>query len=162
MINSPIFISCCNSCFRCLKSYSISVNPSNYYFLLLSKSKARERPAHKFKIYRIWGYHSGGYEESYLWDIMPYSPPKINWHFGRIFCLHLQGWRVIQVRYQLTEFIAWSVLVSCLACSSTLRMEAKNFSDTSFGFQRITWSYIQNKVAISPSLLKNIVWIVIV
>lgn len=34
-----------------------------------------------------------------LWDITPYSPPKVNRSFGRLHRLHLQG-RISQARYQ--------------------------------------------------------------
>jgi hypothetical protein len=35
---------------------------------------------------------------SVIWDISPYSPLKIKWHFSQTCHLHLQGWRVSQAR----------------------------------------------------------------
>jgi hypothetical protein len=31
---------------------------------------------------------------SIFWDITPCIQLKMNWRFGRIYCLHIQGWRV--------------------------------------------------------------------
>jgi hypothetical protein len=31
-----------------------------------------------------------------IWDVFPHIPTKVNWHFGRTYCLHLQCWRVSQ------------------------------------------------------------------
>jgi hypothetical protein len=35
---------------------------------------------------------------SNFWDIMPSSPVKINWRFGRTSCIYLQGQRVSHSR----------------------------------------------------------------
>jgi hypothetical protein len=40
---------------------------------------------------RIWGFHSGSYEEYHLLGIMPCSPLSVNRCFGETYLLHLQG-----------------------------------------------------------------------
>jgi hypothetical protein len=42
---------------------------------------------------RIWGFHSGGYEEYHFLDITPCSPLSVNQRFGGTYSLHLQGQR---------------------------------------------------------------------
>jgi hypothetical protein len=65
-----------------------------------------------------------------LWDITSCSPSKANWRFGGTCRLHLQGQRISQA--------LCFMLVSCLAHSSTLKMEGACFSQTSVDFQRTT------------------------
>jgi hypothetical protein len=77
---------------------------------------------------RIWGSHSG------CWDITRCSPVKINRHFGGINRLHLQG--------RIATQAAYLMLVSWLAYSPTLQMEALFFSETSADFHRNTRCYI--------------------
>jgi hypothetical protein len=49
-------------------------------------------------ICRMWGSHSGGYEESIFCDITQCIPLKVKWRFGGIFRLHLKGIRISQAR----------------------------------------------------------------
>jgi hypothetical protein len=65
---------------------------------------------------------------------MPYSPLKVNRHFRGKDLLHLQAELCLPPVFK---------LVSCLAYSSTLNVEARSFSETSADFQRITRWYIQ-------------------
>jgi hypothetical protein len=63
---------------------------------------------------------------SYIfWDITPCNPLKVNWRFGGTCRLHLHGRNISQPRNQLCL-----LLVSCLAYSSTLTMEATCFSES--------------------------------
>jgi hypothetical protein len=66
-------------------------------------------------------------------DIKPRSPVEVIRLFGGIFRLHLKGIRVSQARTQLTF---------CLAYSSTLKLEAIEFSATLVGFHRTTRHYV--------------------
>jgi hypothetical protein len=67
------------------------------------------------RFYRIWGSHSGGYEElSIFWDITPSGPLKLHRRFG--------------------EFSTYFMLVSCLDYSLILRMEAECSISRAFGF----------------------------
>jgi hypothetical protein len=71
---------------------------------------------------------------SVFWDITPCSPLKPNWHFGGT-CRHQpQGRRISQA----TCF----TLVSYLAYSLTLKMEATCSSETLVDFQRTSQHYI--------------------
>jgi hypothetical protein len=38
-----------------------------------------------------------------FWNVMPYSLVVVNQHFGGMYCLYLQGYRVIQTRNQQKE-----------------------------------------------------------
>jgi hypothetical protein len=73
--------------------------------------------------------------------LTPCSPLKVNRRFGRICCLHFYGWRVSQARNQ-HEAGRQVKAVSCLAYSSTLKMEASSSSETSVGFWLTTLSSI--------------------
>jgi hypothetical protein len=68
-----------------------------------------------------------------FWDITPCSPLKDNRHFEGTCRLYLQ--RALCLPHAFT-------LVSCLACSSTLKMKATRSSQTSVDFQRTTRRYI--------------------
>jgi hypothetical protein len=57
---------------------------------------------------RIWDPYSRGYEFSVFCDITPCSPLKVNWHFGRAFCLQFQGRRVSQSPS--CWFLAWLII----------------------------------------------------
>jgi hypothetical protein len=75
--------------------------------------------------------------------ITPCSPLKVNRYFGGTCCLHLQGRKIGQARNQREPESKQSfTLVSCLAYSSTLKMEATCSSETSADFQRTTRRYI--------------------
>jgi hypothetical protein len=72
------------------------------------------------------------------WDITPFSPLKVNWRFGWIYCLHLQD-RIDRARYRL-DFSPAFTLISCSAYS-TLKMEVCS-SETSVDFKWATQRYI--------------------
>jgi hypothetical protein len=76
-----------------------------------------------------------------LWDVTPWSPPKVDWRFGGTCRLHLQGRRIGQARNQRES--RWQAdLFSSLAYSLTLNMAAIFSSVTSVDFQRTTLRYI--------------------
>jgi hypothetical protein len=81
-------------------------------------------------------------KSSLFWDITPCSPLKDNRRFGGTCLLHLQGWRISQARNHVCLPPAFT-LVSCLAYSSTLKIEETWSSETSVDFQRTTWRYIR-------------------
>jgi hypothetical protein len=72
---------------------------------------------------------------SVFWDITPYSPVKVNWHFRVTYCLQLQGWRVSQARNQqewgskqsstLCWFLAWLIFILKIEviCSSEMLVD---------------------------------------
>jgi hypothetical protein len=94
-----------------------------------------------------------------FWDITPCSPFKVNRRFGGTY-RHRQGRRISHARNQRKS--RWQAglcsagaknkpnkkpgctitLVSCLAYSSTLKMEATCSSETSIDFRRTTRRYI--------------------
>jgi hypothetical protein len=51
------------------------------------------------RLHRIWGSHSGDYEEYFFWDVTPCSPLKVKQRFEGTYSLHLQG-RLSRARYQ--------------------------------------------------------------
>jgi hypothetical protein len=67
-------------------------------------------------------------------DITPYSPLKVNRRFGGT-CFHLET-------KQGTSLLPAFTLVSCLAYSSILKMDATCSSEASVEFQRTTRRYI--------------------
>jgi hypothetical protein len=71
---------------------------------------------HNFTFYRL------------IWRLKKHVKLKVNRHFGGTCCLHLQGRRINQARNHHE-----AVLVSCLACSSNLNMEA------TFFFRNVGW-----------------------
>jgi hypothetical protein len=75
-------------------------------------------------------------KSSIFWDIKLCSPLIVNRCYGEICRLHLQG-RIISQAAFATFFV-----VSYLAYSSTLTMEAICSSETPAGFQWTTRSYI--------------------
>jgi hypothetical protein len=82
-------------------------------------------------------------KSSIFWHITSCSSLKVNRHFGGTYYLHLQGQRISQeISTNETLFVTCFMLVSCLAYSSTLKMEVICSSETSVDFQRITWRYI--------------------
>jgi hypothetical protein len=60
----------------------------------LTGLECRIRNGRSQLICRIWGSHSGSYEES--WDITPYSPLKVNRRFWGTNHVHLQCRRISQ------------------------------------------------------------------
>lgn len=78
--------------------------------------------------------------KSYIfWDKMTCSLLTDNQSFGRICHLQLQGWRESQARHQ---HEASSVLIPCLAYSSTLQMETARSSKRLVEFQWTILHYI--------------------
>jgi hypothetical protein len=65
---------------------------------------------------------------SIFWDITPHSPLRVNRHFRGTCRLH--------------RLATCFSLVSCLAYSSTTKMEATCPSEMSANFQDITWHYV--------------------
>jgi hypothetical protein len=76
---------------------------------------------------------------SVYWDIM-HSPLKVNQRFGGTCCLQFQSPRII--RQSLFCLPLAFTLVSCSAYSSTMKIEATCFSETSVDFQWTTRHYI--------------------
>jgi hypothetical protein len=78
-------------------------------------------------------------KSSVFWDITLCSSLKVNRPFGATCCLDLKDRRASQAEFCLSPAFT---LVSCLAYSSTLKMEASFSSETSVDFQRIARRYI--------------------
>jgi hypothetical protein len=57
-------------------------------------------PNLKIKRYNNFIVHTRIIKSIIFWDITPWSPLKVNRHFGGTCCLHLQGWRISQERNQ--------------------------------------------------------------
>jgi hypothetical protein len=93
-------------------------------------------------ICRIRGSHMVVRKGSIFWDIAPCSPMKVNWRFGETCRLQLQAGRIIRARNQLC-LPPTLTPVSCLVCSSTLKMEATCSSGTSVDFRRTTGAISQ-------------------
>jgi hypothetical protein len=72
------------------------------------------------------------------------SPLKVNHLFVGTCRLHLQYWIVSQARNRIKQAASKFMLVSCLAYSLTLKMEATRSSKTFIDFQRPTRCYIQD------------------
>jgi hypothetical protein len=92
-----------------------------------------------------------------LWDIMLCSLLKVNQCFWGTYCLHLQ------LKNEPSKKSGWKfclspafTLVSCLAYSSTLKMEAVCFSKTVVDFQRTTWHYIPEDSNLHNHLCENL------
>jgi hypothetical protein len=77
---------------------------------------------------------------SIFWDITPCSQLKVNRRFGGTYRLSLQSRRICQARNQESLPHVFT-LVSCLAYSSTLKMEATCSSETLVDFQLTTRYY---------------------
>jgi hypothetical protein len=69
-----------------------------------------------------------------FWDMPPCSPLSFIRRFGGTYRLHLQGLRIVQ--------LATCLLDGLLNYSSTLKMEAIRFSETSGATQRTTRRHI--------------------
>jgi hypothetical protein len=92
-----------------------------------------------------------------FWDIMPYSPLKVNWHSGGSCRLHIQGqisWARYQWECRYQAMPPAFVLASSLA-HSTMKMEAIRSSKTSVDFQRTTWSCIPEDRTLLNHLCTN-------
>jgi hypothetical protein len=87
-------------------------------------------------------------KSSIFWDITPCGLLKVNWHFTGPCGLHLHGRRISQARNQHEAGSKQSscyLLVSCLAYSSTLKMEATCPSEMLVEFQQTTWHIAECK-----------------
>jgi hypothetical protein len=71
----------------------------------------------------------------FLWDTTPCSPMKVNRRFGKI---SPPPWTRIKQAAGRVLLATWFMLVSLLAYSSSLKMEATCSSEILFDFQRIT------------------------
>jgi hypothetical protein len=81
-----------------------------------------------------------------FWDITPYSSLNVNQRFGGTYCLHLQGQRISWARSQHeSRWQAEALLVSCLAYSSTLKMEPICSFRTLVDIHQTTWDYIPRR-----------------
>jgi hypothetical protein len=74
----------------------------------------------------------------YKWDITPCNSVKVDWRFGRTYCL-LQSQRMSQDKTSKKQATS---RYSCLVCFSTLKMEAISSSKTLVNFDHITRHYI--------------------
>jgi hypothetical protein len=113
----------------------LTVNTATIYFtIMLTSFKLQLRSVNsvRFEILTAVVIKS-----SIFWDISSCSLLKVNRRFGGTCRLHLQGRRISQALLA-TCFI----LVYCLDYSSTLKMEAKCSSETSFDIQRTTRRYV--------------------
>jgi hypothetical protein len=84
------------------------------------------------------------FESFIFWDIIMCTLPKVSWHVERTCCLHRQGWRIREARNRheggssQTLLPVCFMLVSCLAYSSTLKMEVTHCSETMVDFHWTT------------------------
>jgi hypothetical protein len=80
---------------------------------------------------------------SIFWDITPCSPKNVTGRYGGTCCIHLQGERISRARNQCKALLATCfTLVSCMAYSSTLKLEATGTSEISgVDLQRTIWRY---------------------
>lgn len=79
--------------------------------------------------------------EEYCLHVTQYSPLEAHQHFGRMYDLHFQGWRITS-RKEMANSSYFS-LVSCLAYCSTPKVEAVQSSKMSVDFFQGTWCYIR-------------------
>jgi hypothetical protein len=75
-------------------------------------------------------------------NLFPYSPLKVDRHFGVTFCLHLQGRRSQATNQSGSLLTTCFTLLSCLDFSSILKTEATSSPLTSVDCQRTTQHYI--------------------
>jgi hypothetical protein len=85
-------------------------------------------------------------KSSILWDITSSILLKVDRCFRVTCCRHRQGQRISQARSLPRAFM----VVSCLAYSLTLKMEAICYSDTLVNFQRTTQHYIPEDRTLQP------------
>jgi hypothetical protein len=95
----------------------------------------------------------GVLKSSVFWGITPCSSVNVNLRFGRIYRLHLQGRRASEARIQLKTGSKQS---SCLAYSSTLKIEAIYLSEPCVDFQRITRRYISGDSTLHRHRCENL------
>jgi hypothetical protein len=91
-----------------------------------------------------------------FWDITPCSPLRVNWRFRNTHRLHLQGRRISQAKNQHKSRWQASMLLSCSAYSSTLKMEAICSSETSVHFQQTTRRYIPEDSTLHNHCCENL------
>jgi hypothetical protein len=91
------------------------------------------------------------WKSTVFWDITPRSQLKVNRRFGATFRLYLQGRRIGRAL-----LAACFMMVSCLAYSLVLKMEAIYPSETSDDFQRTTWRYIPDDINFHNHHWKNL------
>jgi hypothetical protein len=81
-----------------------------------------------------------------VWDIMPYSPLKINRRFGGTSRLHLQGRRISRARNQRES--RWKAL----------NVEAIRYAETLVDIKRTTPRYIPE----DGTFIKTCIWVALV
>jgi hypothetical protein len=91
---------------------------------------------------------------SIFWDMASCSPLKFIQHFRGTHSPHLQGQRISQASMLCLPSVFTQA--SCLAYSSTLKMEATYSSETSVDFQWTTWHYIQGDRTLQIILISTI------
>jgi hypothetical protein len=91
---------------------------------------------------RIWGSHSDAYENSIFWDVIPCSTLNVNGSFGEA-----SPSSVSKNKLSLRLLAHCFMLVSCLAYSSTLKVEAVYSFETSVHFQRTTRRYMPELIS---------------
>jgi hypothetical protein len=74
-------------------------------------------------------------KSSTFWDIMPYTPPKIDEHFIWTFHLHLIVEELAKWETSMTLAVSWAYFL-------ILKMEAIHYSETSVNFHLTTRYYI--------------------
>jgi hypothetical protein len=97
-------------------------------------------------ICRIWGSHSGDYEDTIFWDITPYRLLRAKRCFGGTYRLHHQG-RIRKARHQFESLPTAFKLVSC-SVYLTMKREAIYSSETSVTFNRLYDLYPRRSIFI--------------
>jgi hypothetical protein len=90
-------------------------------------------------------------KRSVFWDITPCSSLKGNRRFGRTCRLYLWGRKIK------TLLAAVFILISCLVCSSTLKMEMTYYSETSVDLQQIIRRYMLEDRRFHKRHCKNLI-----
>jgi hypothetical protein len=99
---------------------------------------------------------------SIFWDVVPRSLLKVTRRFRRTCHNHFHGWSASQTRShheadsKQRNAVACSILISCLANSSALKMEAIYSSETFVYFQWITQCYIPEDRILQIIVMKRL------
>jgi hypothetical protein len=90
----------------------------------------------RFMALRFWGSRSGVTNSSLFWDIMPCSPLKVNWRFGRTCHLILHGRRSKRARNQSkNNWPSGTCTLVCYSSNSLTRIiQATCFPEMSIAF----------------------------
>jgi hypothetical protein len=126
------------SCTECFISFVFSV-PFQDIFMGYSKLLSgfpfidHGNPDNNLITLYFW---NGSFRRFVLFSGMPYSPVNLHWHYAGTDSPHLHGRRISHESNQP------ALLVTYLACTSTLNMEAVGSSETSVNLYQITWGHI--------------------